>query len=459
MNIKIHQPRAGYWIWVVSSIITLVLVTILLTSALVYYAMNAGAKLSRKQVTMVISIAQFPFLVKRVVLGLYSGSPLLLGKVSVEKPYWVRKFPAPEDKGYLLFSGVSQGKTASVVQLIRISDGQVMARWDPDWDAIYRKITDKKAIAKGNSDEGRAMHPVLLDTGDIIFNNDRSLVRINLCNSQPSWVIDEAFHHSNEMALDGVSIWTSAVSIGYFSDNSRLEEKLRDDSLARVSLDGKVLENHSFSKILIDNGFRALLLGSSGYHFNGDPIHINQISVASTDTKHWKRGDLLITARHMSTVFLYRPSTGKIIWHQQGPWMNQHSALFVDDNRISIFDNNVYSGFNSNQPFVKPEETNRVWIYDFTTQQVTQPYAKLLREARPVTISEGRAQVLSDGGLFIEESNFGRHLRFTKDKLLWSRINDYDNNYVGLLSWSRYITAKEVEKPLAAIASHQCGTK
>lgn len=258
------------------------------------------------------------------------------------------------------------------------------------------------------------------------------------------------------MALDGLSIWVPSVFDGYFQNNSWLNEKLRDDSLAHISLDGKILGNYSFSKILVDNGLREFLLGRAGAKFNEDPIHINQISVALEDSKYWKRGDLLISARHLSSIFLYRPATGKIIWHQQGPWMNQHSARFVDDHRISVFDNNVFGGAPPTQPFVETDSTNRVFVYDFKTQQATQPYAEQLAAARPITMTQGRAQVLPDGGLFVEETNVGRHLRFTKDGLLWSRVNDYDNERIGAVVWSRYLTESDVKASLAAIL-RRCG--
>jgi hypothetical protein len=137
--------------------------------------------------------------------------------------------------------------------------------------------------------------------------------------------------------------------------------------------------------------------------------------------------------------------------------MNQHSVDFVDAQRISVFSNNVVSGApNKEHSFLKKNDINRVYVFDFETNQVSQPYEKLLAEAKPMTLTEGRAQLLPDGGLFIEESNYGRQLRFTKDKLLWSRVNDYDDKRIGVVSWSRYLTAEEASEPLKALAAMQC---
>ena len=167
-------------------------------------------------------------------------------------------------------------------------------------------------------------------------------------------------------------------------------------TLTRVSTAGKVIERRSFARILINNDLQAMLLGRSGFFFHGDLMHLNQISVAAKDSLHWKQGDLLISARHLSTVFLYRPSTDKILWKMTGPWLNQHAAEFVDDHRISVFDNNIIGGAPVSQPFVEPNDINRVFVYDFDTRQTSQPFANLLAKARPVTITEGRARILPD---------------------------------------------------------------
>jgi len=158
-------------------------------------------------------------------------------------------------------------------------------------------------------------------------------------------------------------------------------------------------------------------------------------------------------------LFLYRPSTNKIIWYQTGPWMNQHSVDFVDDHRISVLNNNVVSGPNifKEGMFVNSRDTNQVMVYDFDTGQILQPFAALLAQARPRSSTGGRARILPDGGLFLEENNFGRLLRFTKDRLLWAFVNDYDDKRIGVVAWSRYLTAEEASIPLRALEKRKCG--
>ena len=56
--------------------------------------------------------------------------------------------------------------------------------------------------------------------------------------------------------------------------------------------------------------------------------------------------------------------------------------------------------------------------------------------AKVRTATGGLAQLLPDGGLFVEETAKGRHLRFTPSQLLWSRINYFDAARIGAVELS-----------------------
>lgn len=450
-----------FWLWLLATVSLLLIAAVVVSAwAVRHIFLDGGVRFSETQTRAVLAVAKFPGLVKSSLDELISYRfenllPLLLDRNATQKSSWVRRFPAPDDTGYLLFSGVDPILKRSVVQLIRISDGRTVANWSPDWRDIFQKYS-----LEGSPMNARAMHPLLLENADVVFNANGALLRVSACNSQAVWAINNGeFHHSVEFDENNDAIWVPSVSHDGLSSNPWLQNQVRDDALAHVSLDGTLLEKLSFARILRENGLQAMMLATSGTEIIHDPIHINQIVVARSDSKYWHCGDLLISARHLSTLFLYRPSTNKIIWYQTGPWMSQHSVDFVDDHRISVFNNNVISVRRSEHAFMKAEDTNQVLLYDFDKKQITQPYATLLAESRPITFTEGRARVLSDGGLFIEESNFGRHLRFTRDRLLWSRVNDYDETHIGLVSWSRYLTADEVNVPLQALASMHCSSK
>jgi hypothetical protein len=68
-----------------------------------------------------------------------------------------------------------------------------------------------------------------------------------------------------------------------------------------------------------------------------------------------------------------------------------------------------------------------------------------LNTIKPRTITAGRARVLEDASMFIEEANNSRLFKLnSKGQLMWSYINTYDANNLGSISWSRYLKNKEL---------------
>ena len=418
--------------------------------AAVYRHISAGGnKVPQALQPLVETLARAPVLVKKAAIELrdeITGRPsvLLIPKDKIKQADWVHKFPAPEDDGYLLLSGLGPEERQSIVQLIRISDGQVMAKWIPDWGDIHRQISAHRFAPRGNPKAYRAIHPLLLSDGSIIFNTGSSLVRLPLCSSKPSWVLNYPYHHSIEFSPEGNSIWVPSVTENFATDSTLLRDKLRDDSLAEVSLDGQVIQNLSFSQILAQNNMTAHMLGSTGVTVNLDPLHINQVTPAPSNSPYWQRNDLLISARHTSTVYLFRPSTGKIIWHQQGPWLNQHSVHFVDQSTIAIFGNDVHGGF-PQSPFIYKKTHNQIYQYNFKSKQTQNFHSDSLNAIKPRTVTQGRARLLEDASIFIEETNNSRLFKLnSKGQLMWSYINTYDANNLGIVSWSRYLKKKEL---------------
>ena len=113
-----------------------------------------------------------------------------------------------------------------------------------------------------------------------------------------------------------------------------------DDGIVKLSPDGEILFEKSVSQIFIDNGLEYLLFSVGDRNFTLDPIHLNDIQPVNFDSKYWKKGDVFISIRHQSMVFLYRPSTNKIIWKGTGPFFHQHDVDILNDHQISVFNNN-----------------------------------------------------------------------------------------------------------------------
>lgn len=337
------------------------------------------------------------------------------------------------DSNYILLPSFDKKADQSTIKLIRLSDQQVIHQWIPDFDVIQNKIGDKRS--KHNLLAG---HPLLFADGSIVFDTSPLLIRINK-DSKLMWVINKNFHHSNEYDADG-NIWSPSV-IEHSKLLVNIGLTIKDDALTKISPAGKILFQKSVAQILIQNGYRALLLGTGVYE--EDAVHLNDIQPALTSTPYWLRGDLLISIKHKSTVFLYRPSTNKIIWLQTGPWLNQHDVDFVDDTRIAVFGNNIVRTNTTEQLL---NGYNEEYVFDFKAGRVTTPYTWFLKRAKVSTRSEGRSDILPNGDLFIEETENNRLLRGNAHSTLWQYVNRIDEHNVAALEWTRFITREEFKE-------------
>ena len=135
-------------------------------------------------------------------------------------------------------------------------------------------------------------------------------------------------------------------------------------------------------------------------------------------------------------VLLYRPETNEIIWKGTGKFYHQHDVDILDDSRISIFDNNSKDFFNGDVV----DGNNRVVIYDFETTEYSYYLNESLINEDVRTITEGRSQILPNGDLFIEETNYGRTLYYNANESLKHEfINRADNGQLYFLCWSRIL--------------------
>lgn len=446
------SSKTAFRVWLATTVLFVLLLVVSGTAWMTRHALLGGGRLSPSLADAVLAVAEFPSNVVQAAIEARDrivGEPsrLLQERSAVEEPHWKHVFPAP-DPGYLLLSGLDNDTKRSAIKLIRISDGRVMRRWSPDWKAILARIAATE-LSEGWTDMNAiATHPLLLAGGDVVFNFAGAMIRMGPCSGEPRWILNESLHHSIELGPDG-DLWTLSIASDGFADTPWLRERMRDDAVAQVSPQGRLLKRWSFVRAIMNNGLHPLLLGMQGERLNEDPLHLNHVAVAPGDGPHWRRGDLLVSARNRSTLFLFRPSTGEIVWHQTGPWLAQHSVAFLDDRRISVFSNHVVLGVPEPEAFLTADGGGRVMVVDVRTRTVTEPFRDLLAAAKVRTVTGGLAQILPDGGLFVEETAKGRHLRFTPSQLLWSRVNYFGAAHIGAVEWSRYLTSAQAAPALA----------
>ena len=165
----------------------------------------------------------------------------------------------------------------------------------------------------------------------------------------------------------------------------------------------------------------------------------------------WKKGDLFLSLRNLSMIMLYRPSTNKVLWYQQGPWIYQHDVNIISENDISIFNNNLNLEKN------KVKNNNETLIYNFLNNKTSNPYKKAYEINKIATPEAGLSVILKNGDIFVEETLNGRLLRMDKNgKIIWQYINRLKNNKLYILSWSRYLNNEVISKKLIGDLKKTC---
>jgi len=342
------------------------------------------------------------------------------------------------DNGFLLISAYDETRKVPVISLFDLTSEKTVWQWVPNPEKIVdatpslKTLKEKGVLPALQSSIFRSQHPLLLKDGSILITSGEGpLVRINKCSEIIS-TIDRIFHHSIES--DGSNIYAPIISI--INQNNAIGSLYRDDGFAIVNVDGNILHEESILSILISNGYEALAVGQNAF---GDRIHLNDVEPITENDNFVKKGDVLLSARSLSTVALYRPSSKKIIWLKTGPWLAQHDINYLGNGKFSIFGNDVAI---NGQDILGRRHSN-VYIYDMKTDKVTTPYEKFFKDANLSVATQGRSKILSNGDVFIDD---GTTLRRVSDKSLlrWNYVGRINDTEVGSLHWSRYLNQSEI---------------
>lgn len=337
--------------------------------------------------------------------------------------------------GYVLLSRIDGNRQRAVVELVDLSDMAVVHTWLPNVEellAVVKELPENAEKLNWARPYFRFVHPFIHSDGGLtIKNHDSPLIRTDAC-SRPLWAFSKSvFSHSTEVDANG-DYWL--VAHPDLKPDSRWAEPFSNDSLARVSADGHLVELIDLAEVFESLGHFGRLFPVNQYI--DDPLHLNDIQPVLKDGPHWKKGDLFLSLREPSIIMLYRPSSDEILWMKDGPWLKQHDVDILDDHRISVFSNNTRN-YGSG---TRVEDAVDVMIYDFSNGEVTMPWRESFRRLDIETSFEGLAQLLPDGNLMVEETHSGRLLIMDKDgAVLGQFLNRADDGQVYVMAWSRYI--------------------
>ena len=321
------------------------------------------------------------------------------------------------------------------LRLIRL-DGAIVQRWPVRYSDVFPTPThvapDEQIPATDwNTDIQGAL---ALPDGSVVFNFEYTgMVKLDRC-GVVEWTLPRMTHHSIELAQDG-GFWVPGRRyVEGVSDFPPLEAPYSEDLVLKVSAEGEVLTEMSVPKLLLESSLLPLWLANrlfslSGSDYHRELVHLNDIEELSdelaTEFPQFGAGDLLLSLRLMNLILVIDAGSGRVKWHQTGPWIRQHDPDFLPDGTISVFNNN--SDDTESGTIFGGSSIVRV---DPSSGAVTVRYGAAL-DQHMYTRYRGKHQTLENGNILVTETQAGRIFEIDdRGDIVWEFMNRFDEDEV-----------------------------
>ena len=337
------------------------------------------------------------------------------------------------EDGYLLVCAYDDTVKNSTVYLYDLKQGRKVWEWITDVDDVLAKSPSaSQRLAQLPTQPFNPHHAYLMPDGDLIFlwHIVGLLMRVDP-QGQVKWLLDGSYHHSIERMADGNFI----VPIS----PAHQEGVHREDGYAIVSPHGEELERRNVNDILSRHGYDGLMNAVGPWEF--DRIHLNDVEPILANDAFVQAGDLALSCRNISTVFLYRPSEDRILWLSTGPWLNQHDVDYQGEGRFTIFNNDYHR--EKDPPDQRP---NSIYLYDMATETASLLLDEPFALENLATPEQGLHRMLRNGDAFVELTDQHQLARVAPDGLRWRYAHALSQpGRAGRLFWCRYFHRDEVD--------------
>lgn len=368
--------------------------------------------------------------------------------------HWVEKQPDPTDGAAMLVpERMAPGLTivqgfdpeGAFVELLE-PDGTLVHRWPTDFQRYWQEpkhIQPEARWPKAARDyfiQGFLVHP---DGSMVLPYSVLGGVKIDHC-GEAEWRLDETVHHAVTTDRAGgywmpSQIPAAEVEEKYLptSGRSNLEGRVlawgnwTGNTILRVGPDGAPLQEFFPLEKMLEAGLERVVYDGV-LRDSGDPFHINEVEVVTPPLAARidgvEAGDLLVSIRNISALVIFDAEDGRVLWHAQGPWIEQHDPDITEDGLIEIFSNKPYRmeaviGVGS-----------EILRYDPATDE-TELLFPAGEEDRFQTSVMGAHQGLPNGNRLIIESIKGRVIEVAPDgTVVWKYIRRWDDEYAALIT-------------------------
>lgn len=298
----------------------------------------------------------------------------------------------------------------------------------------------------------------LFETGDVLLSHyKRGLVRIDRC-GRVLWKAPYRIHHSLDFADDG-TIWAPSEieeTRTYTFPNDRILHLVDPEVIQQFSPTGTLLRQIDLVDVLLAAGLGTVVFGTRLIYEGLESTaigqgltHLNDVEVLSAEDAaafpQFEAGDLLVSLRSPSLVFVLDPETLAVRWFKVDGLFGQHDPDFLPDGRISIFDNIAAvtaRGYGKGSRIIAMDPASgRV-----ETLYQTDPMSDFF------TLYMGSHQHLPNGNILITESFRGRTFEVTQTgEIVWQFVNAWDNERI-ILTYQ----AKRYPVSFGAFAREAC---
>ena len=90
-------------------------------------------------------------------------------------------------------------------------------------------------------------------------------------------------------------------------------------------------------------------------------------------------------------------------------------------------------------------KNSEVLIYNFETQSFNKKFSDQIMKENFNTPTNGLSEILNDGSMLVEETDYGRLIFFNKEgQKEWEFVNKDSDGNIYVVSWSRIIEDKQL---------------
>ena len=321
-------------------------------------------------------------------------------------------------------------------------EGETLHRWRVDRGTLFPDSVERRGAPEHKILHGSHLFP----NGDVLFNAEYvGAVRMDAC-GDVRWQLLEGNHHSITRAEDG-TFWISGLteelrtkSQQYPNGYPGIDKPVWIDQLHHVSADGTLLNRINVLDLLYSNNLERYIVKAWQPHAGDqqprtkDITHLNDVEPLSSSMADeyplFEAGDLVVSLRKISLVFVVDPDTGEVKWHTSDPLIMQHDPDFIGDGWIGIFDNNR-------------NFTDRGRMLGGSRIVAVQPHTDSVEIRFPTptsdllyTDTQGMWQQLPNDNMLLAEAKAGRILEVAPDgRTIWEWIIEpYNKSKVSRIS-------------------------